>query len=130
MTPHAHPWPHINYIIGRGTLCLDGHLLGRFLSRAVNTKHQFKNDAKEDFVLSASSSRKERLSRTGSYYTVLMGSYRVWDWPKKCFRITILGSRLSFSDCLSRRKTDRGNLWITLLSPAEPFRPGFSNPGR
>ena len=55
-TPHhAHPWPHINYIIsGRGTLCLDGKdtSLGEGSVAYVpsNTKHQFKNDAKEDFV--------------------------------------------------------------------------------
>jgi quercetin dioxygenase-like cupin family protein len=56
MTPHhSHPWPHINYIIsGRGTLNLDGKdtSLGEGSLAYVpsNTKHQFKNDAKENFV--------------------------------------------------------------------------------
>lgn len=56
MTPHhSHPWPHINYIIsGRGTLSLDGKdtSLGEGSLAYVpsNTKHQFKNDANENFV--------------------------------------------------------------------------------
>ncbi len=52
---HAHPWPHINYIIsGQGTLFLDGQnypvQAGSVAYVPDNAEHQFQNSGTEDFV--------------------------------------------------------------------------------
>jgi quercetin dioxygenase-like cupin family protein len=51
---HAHPWPHINYIIsGKGTLYLDGQSYevgpGSIAYVPDNAEHQFKNIGTGDF---------------------------------------------------------------------------------
>jgi quercetin dioxygenase-like cupin family protein len=51
---HAHPWPHINYMIaGRGTLLVDGeeHPVesGSFACVPAGKEHQFRNTGEEPF---------------------------------------------------------------------------------
>ncbi len=53
---HAHPWPHINYIVsGQGTLFLDGKhypvQAGSVAYIPGDAEHQFENSGTEDFVL-------------------------------------------------------------------------------
>lgn len=52
---HAHPWPHINYILGgRGVLSVEGKETaleeGSIAYVPSNVEHQFKSTADEDFV--------------------------------------------------------------------------------
>ena len=52
---HAHPWPHINYIVsGSGTLLLDGQIHelkpGSVAYVPDNLEHQFQNSREEDLV--------------------------------------------------------------------------------
>jgi len=50
---HAHPWPHINYVVsGKGTLSLDGQdyelQAGSVAYVPDNIEHQFKNTGADD----------------------------------------------------------------------------------
>ncbi|MDD4802479.1 MAG: cupin domain-containing protein [Syntrophomonas sp.] len=52
---HAHPWPHINYIVsGKGTLFLGGQdyevQAGSVAFVPDNIEHQFKNTSTDDFI--------------------------------------------------------------------------------
>lgn len=52
---HAHPWPHINYIVsGKGILYLDGNeyevQAGSVAYVPDNKEHQFKNAGSDDFA--------------------------------------------------------------------------------
>ncbi|MBK5247317.1 MAG: cupin domain-containing protein [Peptostreptococcaceae bacterium] len=53
---HAHPWPHINYVLeGKGTILLDGKEIpaekGTIAYILPGAKHQFSNSGSEPFHL-------------------------------------------------------------------------------
>lgn len=51
---HAHPWPHINYVVqGEGTIEMDGEVkevtAGDYAFIPADTMHQFKNRGQDTF---------------------------------------------------------------------------------
>lgn len=52
---HAHPWPHINYVVsGQGTIEMDGEIqsvtAGDYAFIPADTIHQFKNSGDKTFT--------------------------------------------------------------------------------